>query len=172
MSTPPVTVEVQGIAAAVRSLERIEYAARRRVVTAAVRAASKEVIQEAKQNAPVRTGMLRKQLRASIKLDRRTGNVYATVRARASAAQKAKKNVAWYIGLVVGGTKPHSIKPKLKKSLAIGNQPVEQVEHPGAKANPFVEKAATDAFSRAVTAFERTFAERLDTETNQAYGAS
>lgn len=171
MAEIKVTVELKGAASAVKALEDLEFNARRRVVTAAVRSANKEVVAEARRRAPVLTGLLRKQIKASIKMYRGTGVVYATVRARATAAQKAKKNVAWYMNLVVGGTKPHEIRPRNAKSLAIGGQAVAMVQHPGTKPNDFIEEAATAVFSRAVGAFEHTFAEKMKLETDKVYAA-
>jgi HK97 gp10 family phage protein len=156
---------VTGIRASNEALRQLEYAARRRVVSAAVRAGAVVVQKEARQHAPVGvTGQLRKQLRTSVKMDRSTGTVAATISGRATKANKAKGQVAWYTRLVIEGTKPHAIRPAVAGGLAFGDGVYSGVMHPGAKPNPFMEQAADSASAAAIAAFDARFAEKMEEE--------
>lgn len=52
----------------------------------------------------------------------------------------------FYTPMVIGGTKPHTIRPKRAKALSfyIGNRRIVTgfVQHPGAKPNPIISRAA------------------------------
>lgn len=166
-----VSIHLEGATTAVESLKELEFAVRRRVVSAAVRASNAEIIREAKSLAPTDTGLLRRSIRGTVKMDRSSGRVYGYVRAKRSAAQKKKakegdKDPARYAHLVIGGTKPHEIKSD-KRGLAIGTGFYTRVWHPGIKPQPFMEQAASNVFPHAVRAFEMKLEERLIVETTK-----
>ena len=83
-----------------------------------------------REEAPVKTGELRRRIRHSIK--RLQGFVFPTI-----------KYAIW----VHEGTDPHVIRPRNKKALFWKGaaHPVKSVQHPGSKANPFVERGAKRA---------------------------
>ena len=160
-----VTTTITGIRASNEALRQLEFAARRRVVSAAIRAGASVVQDAARQRAPVGlTGNLRRQLRTSVKMDRSTGTVSATIAGRATKANKAKGQVAWYTRLVIGGTKPHMIRPVLAGGLSIGDGVYGSALHPGAKPNPFMEQAADSVAAAAVQAFDARFFEKMEEE--------
>lgn len=168
-----VSIHIEGATVAVQSLKDLEFAARRRVVSAAVRASNRAIVAEAKKLAPVGTGLLRKQIRGTVQMDRSSGRVYGYVRARASTAQKTKgvTNAARYVHLVVGGAKAHAIERK-DKNLAVGTGFFTRVWHPGIKPRPFMEQAASAAFGQAISDFSEKFEEALVKETTKIYNAN
>lgn len=164
-----VAAKLIGATAAIAVLRDLEFAARRRVVQAATRAASAVVVAEVRQEAPVgQTGQLRKQLKASLKFARSIGTVIATIRSKATKSQRTKKTTAWYTRLVVGGTKPHDIHTSLAFALNTPHGFFRHVRHPGARPNPFMDRAAAASFSRAVDAFTAKFKEAMDKEIQKA----
>lgn len=159
-------VRVEGLERAKRALEALEYKARRRVCQGAVRAASREIVKRVKSEAPVDTGHLKAQVRLSVKLDRRTGMVTGTIKPKPSKAQRGRGqgHANKYLHLVVAGTKPHVIKPRTKEALTIGGNVVEEVKHPGAKANPFMDRAYQATSKQAIDLFTKTFGTKLEDE--------
>lgn len=173
-----VSIHLEGATVAVESLKELEFAVRRRVVSAAVRASNAEIVREARKLAPVATGLLAKSIRGTVKMDRASGRVYGYVRAKRSAGQSKKakegdKNPARYAHLVIGGTKPHSIqKGDKSEMLALPGGWYTRVWHPGIKPRPFMEQAASNVFPHAVRAFELKLEERLIVETTKIYKAN
>lgn len=162
------TLDVRGLRSAARALEGLERKARRRVCSAAVRAGNGVFIKEARRLAPYRTGQMRRQIRGSVKMQQASGTVVGTVQPRSTKKERRKGQKAHAAHLVVGGTKPHVIRARSADSLRFGRVYVEQVNHPGARANPFMERAANTAFRDAVKAFDKKYAERLDVEARKA----
>lgn len=152
-----VTVHIEGVEGALEVLKQLEFAARRRVVSAAVRASNAVVVKEAKSLAPVgKTGKLKKQIRGTVKMQPASGIVYGTIRSGATKAMRKKgvKSAARYAHLVIGGTKPHSIqKGDEGAMLALPGGYYTRLNHPGAKPRPFMEQAANQVFQAAINAF-------------------
>jgi HK97 gp10 family phage protein len=175
-ATSKVSIHIEGATTAVQSLKELEFNARRRVVSAAVRASNAVIVREAKKLAPTDTGLLQRSIRGTVKMDRVSGRVYGYVRAKRSAGQKKKakegdKNPARYAHLVIGGTKAHEIK-RDKGGLAIGTGFYTRVWHPGIKPRPFMEQAASNAFQEAISDFSEKFQEALTKETTKIYNAN
>ena len=72
----------------------------------------------------------------------RTGFLVQTFRAEVTAGMLRWFPTADYAPYVEFGTKPHVIEPKDKKALYWqgADHPVKRVNHPGTKANPFMER--------------------------------
>lgn len=159
MADVGVTIAMTGIDQAMRNLRTLDRKMARRIVSAGVRAADKEIVKEARLLSPVRSGALRRSIRASVKMNRATGSVVGTIKSKTTAAMKRKGYDAYYAHMVVGGTKPHDIPHATFQghSYAI-------VHHPGTRPNPFMERAARRVFSRAVAAFSKKLKEKLDAE--------
>lgn len=159
------SVRVEGLEQAQTALKRLEYNARRRVVSAGVRAANAEAVKRARSAAPVDQGNLRRQIRASVRIDRKSGKVIGRVRPKATKTEKGKghSKAAAYLHLVIRGTKPHGIGGP----VVIGGQIVSRVQHPGARPNPFMDRAAQAAFTPSVAAFTRKFREKMEAETKK-----
>jgi HK97 gp10 family phage protein len=101
------------------------------VVRGGLRVAAKILAGEIKNNCPVRFGELRDSIKVS------TGIKNGTVVVKVKMGNKK----AWYWHLVEYGTSPHEIKAKDGKSLFIGGLFLTNIEHPGARAHPFVRPA-------------------------------
>lgn len=101
-----------------------------RFLQRATKDAGKLILQTEKSEVPIKTG----QLRRSIVMDYRpiAVSIYPSVK---------------YAEYVNFGTKPHTILPRTKKVLKfkIGGKVVfaTRANHPGTKANPFVERTVT-----------------------------
>ena len=163
-----VAVHIEGADFAVEALKQVEFAVRRRVLSAAVRAANAVVVREAKLLAPTgATGMLKKQIRGTVKFDPRGGLITGHVRSAATKKQRGKgiHNAARYAHLVIGGTKPHVIqRAEDGPALATPSGFYTRIQHPGSKPRPFMEQAADKCFREAVAHFESKLEERLNIE--------
>jgi hypothetical protein len=102
--------------------------------------ATERLLTRSKQEAPARSGALRKSIYAQVRGDK------ATIRARAP-----------YAGFVINGTPPHIIRAKDGGALRfqIGGATVfaRSVNHPGTKPNDF--------FSRALQAEQRRIEDEM-----------
>lgn len=91
----------------------------------------------------------------------RTGFLAQTFRAELSSGVLRWFPTASYAPFVEFGTKPHVIEPKNAKALYWpgADHPVKRVNHPGTKANPFMERivaaATPDINTTFATALER-----------------
>ena len=167
-------ITLHGADEAIRKLRDLEYNGVRRAVTKAVRAGINEVLKLAKNMAPNDTGALRRQLRSSVGRDRKSLMIRGRIRCKRTKSewrkrgQKGNRNAGKYLHLVVAGTRPHSI-PKItdedRVRLIFGNIVVSRVDHPGAKPQPFLEKAAILGMGRAVKTFSARLAAEVDKET-------
>jgi HK97 gp10 family phage protein len=157
---------VEGLERAKRALEALEYKARRRVCQGAVRTAAAEIRNNVKALTPVRTGHLRGQFRLSIRLNRQTGAVAGVIKPKPTKAQKKRgqAHANKYLHLVVAGTKPHVIKPRDAKAVAFGGVAREAVQHPGSRANPFMDRAYRQSSAPAIATFTRAFGTKLEAE--------
>ena len=190
---PTVDIRIEGVSRAVANLDTLEYNARRRVVSAAVRAANAVVVRAARVNAPKRSGALSASIRGSLKLDRSTGSLIGTVAFKSTKAQKRKGRDAFYAHMVIGGTKLHQIPKahavarmrkekygggadmryaanrgtRTRRYAAFEGHVFSRVQHPGIKPNPFMERAAEASFSAAVAAFTAKFGGRMEAETSK-----
>ena len=99
---------------------------------------------EAKKEAPVDKGILRKYIRSKVYTD------YAMI----------YNNIAYAL-YVHEGTKAHLIKPKERKGLFRKgvSHPVKSVRHPWTKANPFFTRALENSQSR----IQKRFSEIINT---------
>jgi hypothetical protein len=86
-----------------------------------------EVANIAKEEAPVRTGNLKKDIQV--------------VSVKKGEVEIGNTTLAKYAKFVHSGTKAHTIKPKHKKALKTPFGPKKSVNHPGTKANPYFERA-------------------------------
>lgn len=94
---------------------------------------------QAMRNAPVKTGRLR-------------ASAYSTFSPLIGETGFTAKYAAW----VHDGTSPYTIYPNAKKALfwAGASHPVKRVNHPGIRANPFLQRAVDDSQSQVDNFFE------------------
>jgi len=170
MGESVLNIKVEGIDRAVKTLAELEYKARRRVATKAVRAGDNVILKEVKARTPKKSGALRKSTRQSIKLDQSSGIVRGKiVPGKATKSMQRKGQVPFYAHMVIGGTKPHEIATKNEDVLAFPGGFFRKVMHPGSKPNPYIEQAADAAANKAVEAFSKMFAEWMKWETAAEY---
>lgn len=143
--------KVHGLAELERAMRQFPDKLSRNVLRGALRAGGKEIEREAKVQAPARTGALRESIRVSTRV--RQGQPTATV----SAGNKR----AWYASMVEFGTAAHLIKPKHRSSMLVAGLLRERVDHPGAKARPFMVPATDAASPRAIVAVVGYIRKRL-----------
>lgn len=133
----------------------------RNIMRSALRAGAKVIADEAKRNVPTQSGDLRDSIRIGTKAKR----------SKVSATVKAGNKKAWYYRFVEFGTAAHEIKPKSAKSLFIAGMFSELVNHPGARAKPFMRPAFDSKSSDAIRAVGLKIKERLNKQgINQAEG--
>lgn len=98
-----------------------------------LREASRQVVNRAKVLAPVRTGRLRSSIRAE---PPRIFSLRGSVKVGSDLE---------YAAFVNDGTRPHTIRPRTKQVLRfqVGGRVVfaKVVNHPGTRANPFLDRA-------------------------------
>lgn len=139
---------IVGDKALAKKLSMLSASHQRKISRPAIRAASAEVRKAAKRLAPRGdTGLLRKSIKNVVRTTH--GIVYAVIGPAVGFKQVVNgKNVdpANYGQLVEYGTQAHTISPKGRKgtvgTLRIGQKHLAgEVQHPGAKAKPFLRPA-------------------------------
>lgn len=158
-------------------LDQLPAKVEQNILRSALRQGAKVIAEEAKANAPVKDGDLRRSIKVSVRVQR--GVVTAKV--------KAGDEKAWYAHFVEFGTRPHLIsvsedsrpgrmtrrgfKPyslktlnKMMKngSLKIGQNFVgASVSHPGAQAKPYMRPALDTKTDEALKAIGEQIKKRL-----------
>jgi HK97 gp10 family phage protein len=148
------SIHVSGLADLNKALQALPLKIERNALRGAVRAGVKEFQTRARANVPVDSGALRKSIK--IKTSARGGQVKATLR--------AGDKTAWYAHLVEFGTKAHFIGPRVAKALAFLGVTVQGVQHPGAKARPFMRPALDGGQRAAVEATAAYLRRRIEAE--------
>jgi HK97 gp10 family phage protein len=123
----------------------------RNIMRTALRAGAKVFFDEALKNVPVKDGDLKESGRISTRA--KHGQVSASV--------KFGNKKAWYWHMVELGTAAHTIKAKNGKSLFFNGSNVQMVNHPGARAKPFMRPAYDAKSDDAIIAVGRKIGERL-----------
>lgn len=130
------------------ALAKVTEPALKRTMQRGTDAAGKFLAPKVKAEAPRRTGTLRKSIRST-----------RARRERPATIVKAGKK-AFYDHMVIGGTRPHRIRFPDQKAAGIpkaqGN-----IEHPGAKPNPFIERVAKRYEREAFDVAVKTIREEL-----------
>ena len=106
------------------------------------------------------------QLWISNEAPRKTGKLKASVKKQTFGSRGlvfVSKAIAPHAFFVLEGTRPHKIVAKHKGALRVpGFGVFKSVQHPGTKANPFVDKGAAAAqgdIQRAINTFEKWLTE-------------
>jgi len=135
-------------------LQQLPVKVERNILRAALRAGANEFKDEAKLRVPVDEGDLRASIRVTTTSKR--GTVYAKLKAGGKRAPHAN--------LVEFGTAAHKILAKPGHALSFNGVAVREVNHPGAKAQPFMRPAADSRPPQAVAAIAAKIRERLTKE--------
>jgi len=135
-------------------LQQLPVKTERNILRAALRAGANEFGKDMKANVPVDEG----DLKASIRTTTRTkkGTVYAAVKVGGRRAPHAH--------LVEFGTAAHKIRAKKDSALVVNGNAVSEVDHPGARAQPFARPAFDTGAAPALTAVGAKIRERLTKE--------
>jgi len=135
---------LHGMDEVLRNLEEFPVKVEQNVTRGAMRAAAKVVYDAARPLVPIGTGIRHKGASASladtlrIATGVRNGNeAFASVR-----VGDPRKGV-FYSGMVMRGTRPHQIRVRHAVDLALGVSGIfrKTVQHPGARAQPFMDQA-------------------------------
>lgn len=144
-------VHVKGLSELQRFLDVLPAKIEQNIMRSALRAGANVVKDEAKNNVPVKSGLLRDGLKVSTRS--RRGVVSASVKATGKHAFVAK----W----VEFGTAAHRIVPKAAKSLFFGGMFAEGIDHPGSNAKPFMRPALDNRAQDAIVAVGEKIKKRL-----------
>ena len=145
---------VSGFAELDKLLKELPVKIEKNIMRGALRAGQKEFLDIARETVPVYDGDLRDSLR--IKTSVRNGT--------ASATLVAGNKKVYYAHMVEFGTTQHFIRPKGKKSLFFSGLAKNIVDHPGAKAKPFMRPAFDAGQAAAVAATADYIRKRLAKE--------
>jgi HK97 gp10 family phage protein len=144
-------IDVRGVDDVLKLLGKVEGAPLKKTLQRATSASAKYLKPKVQAAAPRKTGKLRKSISAS-----------QAKRERPAAIVKARPKVAFYRHMVIRGTKPHRIRFPDQKAAGIpktsGN-----IQHPGAKANPFIEETSRQYRDEAVNEALKVIKQELDT---------
>ena len=149
-------IEVKGLIELQRALQALPVRIEKNVMRGAVNAGGQVFRKEARANVPVKSGDLRKSIRVSVRVSTKAGVIDGTV--------KAGDRKAFYAHMVEFGTQRHIIKARKGGMLNIGGRLVAQVDHPGARAKPFMRPAFDKGSNASVQAFADYIRKRLPLE--------
>lgn len=135
-------------------LQQVSVKVEKNILRAALRAGSNEFKKDMQQNVPVEEGDLRRSIRTTTRAKK--GTVYAFVKVGGRRAPHAH--------LVEFGTAAHKIRAKKGSALVVNGQAVREVDHPGAKAQPFARPAFDTGAQSALVAVGAKIRERLTKE--------
>ncbi len=139
------TVAVKGLAEAEQWLATFADEVARGALKASLEAAGERLERGIRNEAPVRTGVLRESIKTVISAARVDGAVRGEV--------KAGGGSAFYAQWVEYGTQAHDIRPRKAQALTIGSLLRWHVRHPGAKARRFMAAAFDATGESAVESF-------------------
>ena len=135
-------------------LQSLPVKTERNILRAALRAGANEFKKDAQAKVPVDEGDLRRSIRTTTRAKK--GTVYAALKVGGKRAPHAH--------LVEFGTAAHKIMAKKGSALAFKGQAVREVDHPGARAQPFMRPAFDTGATSAITAVGAKIRERLTKE--------
>jgi HK97 gp10 family phage protein len=135
-------------------LQQVSVKVEKNILRSALRAGANEFKKDAQQQVPVDEGALRRSVRVSTRAKK--GTVYAYLKAGGRKAPHAH--------LVEFGTAAHKITAKKGSALVVNGKAVRDVDHPGAKAKPFMRPSFDTGAQSALVAVGEKIRERLTKE--------
>jgi HK97 gp10 family phage protein len=140
------------------ALNQLPAKIERNVMRSALRQGANVILNQARQNVPVDDSDLKKSINVSTRA--RGGKATATLR--------AGDEKAFYAHFIEYGVKPHKIKARRRKTLAFevddGMAFPKTVNHPGARAQPFMRNALDDKSDEAIAAVAAQIRKVLSTK--------
>jgi HK97 gp10 family phage protein len=144
-------IDVRGVEEAMRLLSKVEGAPLKKTLQKATNASAKFLKPKVQAAAPRKTGKLRKSISAG-----------QAKRDRPSSIVKARPKVAFYRHMVMGGTKAHRIRFPDQKRAGVSKS-AGNIQHPGSKAQPFIERTSEQYRVPAVNEALKVIKQELDT---------
>ena len=135
-------------------LQQVPAKVEKNIMRSALRAGANEFKKDMQANVPVDEGDLKKSIRTSTRTKK--GTVYAFVKVGGRRAPHAH--------LVEFGTAAHKIRSKKGSALVVNGNAVSEVDHPGARAQPFARPAFDTAAAPELIAVGAKIRERLTKE--------
>ncbi len=135
-------------------LQQLPLKVERNIMRAAMRAGANEFKKGAQTEVPVEEGALKASIRVTTRS--KNGTVYAAVKAG------GKKAPHWHF--VEFGTAAHKIKAKPGHALDVNGQALREVDHPGARARPFMRPTFDSRSRAAIAAVAAKIRQRLTKE--------
>lgn len=135
-------------------LQSLSVKVERNILRSALRAGTNEFKKDMQAKVPVDEGDLKKSIRTTTRAKK--GTVYAAVKVGGRRAPHAH--------LVEFGTAAHKIRAKKGGALVVNGNAVSEVEHPGARAQPFARPAFDTGATPAIAAVGAKIRERLTKE--------
>jgi len=142
-------IQLVGLEEVQRLLAKYDEKTLKRTLQKASSASAKFLKPKAQAAAPRRTGKLRKSISAT-----------QAKRDRPAAIVKARPKVAFYRHMVIGGTKAHRIRFPDQKAAGV-SKALGNIQHPGSKANPFMERTADRYGDEAIKVAHKIILEEL-----------
>lgn len=143
------SVQVTGADAIQRELAKAKEPTLKRTMQRATNASGKFLKPKVQAAAPKRREKLRKSISST-----------QAKRDRPATIVKARPKVAYYRHMVIGGTRPHRIRFPDQKAAGVSKE-AGNIRHPGARANPFIERTARQYDDAAVEIATRHIQENL-----------
>ena len=149
-----------------KALDELEVTLQSKIVRSGLVSAISPVKKDMKSLAPKKSGdlaqsinhkSLNKRQKARLNIDESTVAILAGPNKKVNG-----ENVNWRANFIEGGVKKHFIKAKRKKLKIGGNIVSSEIEHPGIKANPFMEKAISNNEANSVSLFYQGMAKTLN----------
>jgi HK97 gp10 family phage protein len=169
-------------------LQSLPVKVEKNILRSALRQGANVIRTEAKALVPVKTGMLYKSIRVSVRYKRGrvtasikaggTGGPYKTVESRPDGSVKITYNDAYYARFVEFGTKPHYVRSEKTKAMMLVPNKVASSGfakrlvitsetgkmHPGANPKPFMRPALDASSGSAIEAIVAQIRARLTKE--------
>jgi HK97 gp10 family phage protein len=156
--------QIKGLADIERTLETLPDKIHRNVLTGGLRAGAKVMALNAKERVHSRSGLLAKSIRYGV--TRTATGLMAYIRAGRVGSKAAGFRV-WWAHMVEGGTIAHIIRARRGGAMILGGRggtPVKEVQHPGARARPFMRPALDTQARNAVERAAEYMRNRLRTK--------
>lgn len=163
------TIKTSGTQQLEKAITELGKQAGFKVLTGALRDASKPMVKAARNDAPVKSGDLKKGIRTQVFRGKGKSDSVATL--HIGFHQKT----AWYGQILERGAKKHEIRtrPRSKaKKLKFNGAYRTQVSHPGTRSYPMLQRAFNTKRLESVKILKQRLKERIILEAVKKYGKS
>ena len=155
-----VEVRLIGADEIARKFEKLSKEGRQKVAQRATSKMAKTFKQELLNNAPVRTGNLKRHIRQSVTKGKKFEGYYGKAGLWKKRG-KGGKDFPFYAYFVEKGTSGHAVNPKNGEALAFDGGTWGGVDIPDIPANPFVRKTFNSKKGAALRIGSKTFLDQI-----------